>query len=67
MHLYSKADVLADLRELNNRMSSQKALAKKIGIHPVRLSEMLHERKPISKKVLIFLGYEKVEAYKAVK
>lgn len=62
--LYTRKNILCDLRELVNRMSSQKALAEKIGISEQYLTDILKERRKPGPKVIQFLGYEYVEAYK---
>lgn len=65
--LYTLLDVVGDITELANRMSTQKALAQKIGISPQYLADILDGRRAPGKKVLTFLGYEKVICYRYIK
>lgn len=64
--VYQDRDLRADLQQLVNRMSTQKALAKKIGISPAYLNDILMGRRGLSPKVVKFLGYEKIVCYKVI-
>ena len=67
MILYSRSDLKKDLLELVNKMSTQKALAEKIGISEQYLTDILKGRREMGPRVIAFLGYEKVDAYRAIK
>jgi len=51
------------LRSAVHTEGSQKALAKRIGISPQFLGDMLNDRRQITGKALKYLGFEQITVY----
>jgi hypothetical protein len=64
MGFVSTKDVVEDLRLLADSMSTHKALAKKIGISPQFLCDILAGKRLPGKKVCKFLKVESVMVYR---
>ena len=67
MKVYLEKDLIHDIAQLANRMSTQKALADKIGVSQAYLTNVIKGRRRPSAKILKFLGYERIVCYKEVK
>jgi hypothetical protein len=63
----SRKDIVEDLRLLADSMSTHKALAKKIGISPQFLCDILAGKRLPGKKVCNFLKVEPILVYREIK
>lgn len=59
-------EVVLMLKDAVRKHGSQKALAKEIGISTQFLNDMMHERKVVTGKALVFLGLYPLTIYRRV-
>lgn len=64
--IYPLREVIRDLQQLVDVMSTQKALAQAIGVSGQYLSDVLRGKREPGEAVLRFLGYEKIVGYRYV-
>lgn len=65
-HLYCEAEVVAALREHVHKVGSQKLVAAYVGVSASYLNDVLHGKRRINGALLRYLGYERIEYFRAL-
>ncbi len=60
---YYADQMRSQLRAALDAVGSQKELAKRIGISPQFLHDMLNDRRPVTGKALEYLGFAEITVY----
>jgi hypothetical protein len=64
--IYPLSEVIDDIQQLVNSFSTQKKVAEFLGISEQYLTDILRGRRKPGPKLLLRLGWKKVEGYKSV-
>lgn len=63
-HIYPVSEVIDDIQQLCNSLSTQKKVAELLGISEAYLTHLLRGHRQPGRKVLEKLGWQKVVGYK---